>query len=186
MTVFRSLLLATFLFGLNVGSATAASFDCDKATTKTEIAICDNPELGAIDELISIFFTLSLEKSVRKDVVFQEQKNWLEQRNLVLSDDSDLYELRPCFRTVSLLTLCGHFPSHIFKCLLRCLVADAGVAALSVVEDLNIFKDCSLSLGASSEALAMDQLLFSMRQKSSPSVHCPDIRPSYAQKLVTV
>jgi hypothetical protein len=54
----------------------------------------------------------------------------------------------------------GHFPRHIFKCLLRCLVADARVAALSVVEDLNIFKDFSLSLGASSEALAMDQLLF--------------------------
>jgi hypothetical protein len=34
----------------------------------------------------------------------------------------DQSELRPCFRKVSLLTLCGHFPSHIFKCLLRRLV----------------------------------------------------------------
>ena len=47
-------------------------------------------------------------------------------------------ELRPFFRTVSLLTLRGHFPSHIFKSLDRCLVANTGMPALSVVEDLDV------------------------------------------------
>jgi uncharacterized protein len=56
LTVFRSLLLATFLFGLNVGSATAASFDCDKANTETEIAICDDPMLSALDELMAVAY----------------------------------------------------------------------------------------------------------------------------------
>ena len=40
---------------LSVGAITvakAASFDCNKATTETEIAICADPELGALDELM--------------------------------------------------------------------------------------------------------------------------------------
>ena len=35
------------------------------------------------------------------------------------------YELRPVFRTVCLLTLRGHFPSHIFESLFWRFVADA-------------------------------------------------------------
>ena len=69
-------------------------------------------------------------------------------------------ELRPFFRTVSLLTLRGHFPSHIFKSLDRCLVANTGMPALSVVEDLDVFEDCSLGLSAGSEPLTVHQLLF--------------------------
>ena len=69
-------------------------------------------------------------------------------------------ELRPFFRTVCLLTLRGHFPSHIFKSLHRCLVANTGMPALSVVEDLDVFEDCSLGLSAGSEPLTVHQLLF--------------------------
>jgi hypothetical protein len=72
------------------------------------------------------------------------------------------------------LALCGSLPTHIFEDLLRCLISDAGVAALSVVEDFNLFKDRSLTLGAGSEALAMGQFIFK-NAKSSPLVHCPDI-----------
>ena len=32
--------------------AKAASFDCNKATTETEVAICADPELSALDELM--------------------------------------------------------------------------------------------------------------------------------------
>ena len=69
-------------------------------------------------------------------------------------------ELRPIFRTVSPLTLRGHFPSHIFKSLHRCLVANTGMPALSVVEDLDVFEDCSLGLSAGCEPLTVHQLLF--------------------------
>ncbi len=77
MTVFCSLLLATFLFGMNVGSATAASFDCDKATTETEIAICNDPELSALDDLMGqLWRNLDLSNSL-----VAEQKAWLKQRD---------------------------------------------------------------------------------------------------------
>tara|TARA_B110000208_G_scaffold147807_1_gene178309 strand:- start:305 stop:460 length:156 start_codon:yes stop_codon:yes gene_type:complete len=37
------------LFSAGIGSVgNAASFDCNKATTETEIAICSDPELSAL------------------------------------------------------------------------------------------------------------------------------------------
>lgn len=55
------------LFGivslLSVGTGTvakAASFDCNKATTETEIAICSDPELSALDELMSKLYSQAL------------------------------------------------------------------------------------------------------------------------------
>ena len=46
---FKALGLA-LLLSMGVGSVTkAASFDCNKATTETEIAICNDPELSALD-----------------------------------------------------------------------------------------------------------------------------------------
>ena len=45
---FKSLGLA-LLLSAGIGSVgKAASFDCNKATTETEIAICADPELGAL------------------------------------------------------------------------------------------------------------------------------------------
>ncbi len=64
--------------------------------------------------------------------------------DVALYGEEKLGGLRPCFRTVRLLTLCGHFPSHIVERLLRRLVSDGGVTPLPVVEDLDIFEDCSL------------------------------------------
>ena len=52
----RSLVLA-LLLSAGVGSvAKAASFDCNKATTETEIAICGDPELSALDELMGFTY----------------------------------------------------------------------------------------------------------------------------------
>ncbi len=47
---FRLIVLA-LLLSVGMGSVgSAASFDCNKATTETEIAICSDPELSALDE----------------------------------------------------------------------------------------------------------------------------------------
>ena len=57
---FKSFGLALVLsvgFG-SVGKA--ASFDCNKAITETEIAICNDPELSALDELMSVFYKLGI------------------------------------------------------------------------------------------------------------------------------
>ena len=56
---FKSLGLA-LLLSAGVGSvAKAASFDCNKATTATEIAICSDPELSALDELMGQAYRLA-------------------------------------------------------------------------------------------------------------------------------
>ena len=78
----------------------------------------------------------------------------------VCNCDGGFGGLRPNNRTFSLLTLCGHFPSHIVKGLLRRLVSDRGMAPLPVVEDLNVFEDRGLGLCACFEAPLVDQLLF--------------------------
>ena len=50
---FKSLGLA-LLLSVGVGNLVqAASFDCNKATTETEIAICADPELSALDDRLS-------------------------------------------------------------------------------------------------------------------------------------
>ena len=55
---FRLVVLA-LLLSVGVGTVgTAASFDCNKATTETEIAICNDPELSALDELMSSLYQL--------------------------------------------------------------------------------------------------------------------------------
>ena len=42
------------LLSVGIGSVgKAASFDCNKATTETEIAICADPELSALDDRLS-------------------------------------------------------------------------------------------------------------------------------------
>ena len=54
----KSLCLA-LLLSLGLASVGyAASFDCNKATTETEIAICGDPELSALDELMSSLYQL--------------------------------------------------------------------------------------------------------------------------------
>ena len=47
----------TLLLSVGVGSVgKAASFDCNKATTETEIAICADPDLSALDELMGFTY----------------------------------------------------------------------------------------------------------------------------------
>lgn len=51
MAQYLRLVGLALLLSVGVGSvAKAASFDCNKATTETEIAICSEPELSALDE----------------------------------------------------------------------------------------------------------------------------------------
>ena len=55
----------------------AASFDCNKATTETEKAICAEPELSALDDLLGISWNTS-----KKLVSIDSQKKWLQKRDL--------------------------------------------------------------------------------------------------------
>jgi len=55
----RHLVLAvTFLslFSAGMRTATAQSFDCRRAVTPDEVAICSNPLLGELDEIMADFY----------------------------------------------------------------------------------------------------------------------------------
>lgn len=66
------------------GSAWAASFDCTKAATQVEKAICANSMLSALDTRMANAYGLA---RWRMPEVKQEQRNWLAQRNTCTSDD---------------------------------------------------------------------------------------------------
>jgi uncharacterized protein len=54
----------------------AASFDCSKASTKTERAICSDPTLSKLDEDMAAVYDLLLTTNV-SDSVKKEQRKWL-------------------------------------------------------------------------------------------------------------
>lgn len=66
-------LLFIFLFSPLVSPLYAASFDCSKATTDIENAICADPKLGSLDELASI-----LSSYVGLDINFKTSDLYIE------------------------------------------------------------------------------------------------------------
>ena len=61
MRQYIRLVCLALLLSMGIGGvAKAASFDCNKATTETEIAICSDPELNALDELMGIVYKQAL------------------------------------------------------------------------------------------------------------------------------
>ncbi len=71
-----SLMFLVSLLGMSVTSAGAASFDCAKAATETEIAIRDDEELSQLDELLAMAW-----ENGRKYLTSQQQKDWLIERD---------------------------------------------------------------------------------------------------------
>lgn len=76
MHALRVALIASF--ALMFGSVHAASFDCGKASTLIENAICTNPELSRQDEVLARAYQAALKQdpSVKAD-----QIAWLKERN---------------------------------------------------------------------------------------------------------
>ena len=95
---FRILLVSIALILGTTIVAHAASFDCSKATTQTEIAICNDPELSALDELMDFTYRqyqtyeswLSFEKD--KSKVIQIQRDWIGQRDKCQSNTLCLFK----------------------------------------------------------------------------------------------
>ena len=88
MMGFFRFLLVSLAFTLGTINFThAASFDCNKATTETEIAICNDPELSKLDELLGISFQKLLAKfPLNSDVILIEQKQWINSQTKCLGD----------------------------------------------------------------------------------------------------
>lgn len=81
----RSLGLALLISVCIGGVGQAASFDCNKATTEAETAICNDPELSALDERLSGVYVRG--RQVTKNVsgsyleIQNDQIDWLNKRN---------------------------------------------------------------------------------------------------------
>jgi uncharacterized protein len=60
MRIICYLFFTSLVLSMNFDFAIAASFDCDKATTATEIAICDDSEISALDELMLVAYKQAL------------------------------------------------------------------------------------------------------------------------------
>ena len=66
-----------FAFLSHAIPAWSASFDCNKASTDAEIAICNDPKLSSLDDLIGdIFFNLDKDGRYYKEIV-ESQREWI-------------------------------------------------------------------------------------------------------------
>ena len=73
----RPLFISLMLVVVVPSTTAAASFDCDRAATETEIAICSDPELSALDELLGELWA----SREREPYEVKLQANWLARRN---------------------------------------------------------------------------------------------------------
>lgn len=89
MILSRALLPACLLFSCGL-PAMAASFDCDKAGTPFEHAICDVPELSAADEVLAKSFATATGGLTKAGVetMRAEQRDWLDYAQRVCTDDA--------------------------------------------------------------------------------------------------
>lgn len=78
-----AIIIPVFLFLLLISplETLAAGFDCTKAGTKLERLICDDLELSAADDRVSLLFKQILKKSKDRESLRQAQREWLKKRN---------------------------------------------------------------------------------------------------------
>jgi len=87
---------STFLFCallLAAGTpAVAASFDCQKASSAVEKAICASPELSGLDSALGAYYSQAMTKLAPepRDELRKEQRTWLQSRNACAADPAKL------------------------------------------------------------------------------------------------
>jgi glucose/arabinose dehydrogenase/uncharacterized protein YecT (DUF1311 family) len=82
---------------LSVRSASAASFDCAKASTPTEKAICADPILSRLDEQLDDAYRVAQKRAESRTALRDAQRKWLATRRDVCRDSACLraaYEAR--------------------------------------------------------------------------------------------
>ena len=88
MLLFR-LVVPVLLLACAIAPAHAASFDCSAAETPFEKAICENPDLSNLDEVLSKSFATAIGGLTKDGVtaVRADQRTWLEFAQRACSDD---------------------------------------------------------------------------------------------------
>ena len=84
----KRLLLALLCAGLLPMSAHTASYDCTRADTAAEIAVCDNPALNRLDEDLAVEYRSLLRRLPprRAEMVRQDQRSWIVARDSCRAD----------------------------------------------------------------------------------------------------
>lgn len=121
--------LWVLFFGLLTTGAQAASFDCTKASTDIEHAICNSPELSRLDGEMAASYGLVPKDSRYFDYIKQDQKRWL---NGERKADFDVFERRANFLSA-------------FGALSRCLAATDEPASCLEIERATM--DACMSAG---------------------------------------
>jgi uncharacterized protein len=70
-------LFLTVYFALASSGLWAASFDCAKARSQVENAICSDPELGRLDEQLAVVYKSALAAHPLPSYVRARQRDWL-------------------------------------------------------------------------------------------------------------
>ena len=73
----KKLFEITVLICLSSAIAHGASFDCNKASTRTEKIICSNVKLSSADEQLAKIYKEALAASTDKEALRREQREWL-------------------------------------------------------------------------------------------------------------
>ncbi|WP_395683583.1 lysozyme inhibitor LprI family protein [Dokdonella sp.] len=76
---------AAVALSLATGTATAASFDCGKATTRIEHAVCANTRLSQLDEQLAQAYRSAV-GSAQAGSIRQTQRDWMRTRDACASD----------------------------------------------------------------------------------------------------
>jgi uncharacterized protein len=100
----KTLITALLITNCFATAAYAASFDCTKATTKTEKLICADEKLSALDEQLANAYKTASETVTDKNALKAEQKKWLKQKRNVCTDVaclSQVYQARISALTAS-------------------------------------------------------------------------------------
>ena len=84
----KRLSLALFRASLLPLSAHAASYDCTRADTAAEIAVCSNPSLNRLDEELAVEYRSLLNRLPprKAEMVRQDQRSWLSARDTCGAD----------------------------------------------------------------------------------------------------
>jgi uncharacterized protein len=81
----RALIIASLVSVPALG-AYSASFDCGKASSFVENAICSNAELSALDDSLSSAYSKALSDPDSSDEIKISQRNWMKNRNSCQDD----------------------------------------------------------------------------------------------------
>ena len=87
LNMIRLLVLSVSFIAACAHVSVAASFDCNNALNETEIVICDNPHLSALDNLIGVRWKTDRQPiGDTENPTVDSQREWIKRRNTCASD----------------------------------------------------------------------------------------------------